>query len=61
MSTITVAASVIIIGAFYYFLPDFFPIIVAVVSGFWFKHLYLDKKDKKSIYIYFNLILIFKS
>jgi hypothetical protein len=47
MSTRTVAVSALILGAFYYFLPDLFPIIVAVVGGSWLKHLYLDKRDKK--------------
>ncbi|CAB4385962.1 NADH-cytochrome b5 reductase 1 [Rhizophagus irregularis] len=49
ITTITVAVSVIILGGFYYFLPDFFPIIVAVVGGSWFKHLYLDKNKKKTV------------
>ncbi|GBC04426.1 hypothetical protein RclHR1_05680011 [Rhizophagus clarus] len=47
MTTTALAASVIILGSFYYFLPDLFPIIVAVVGGSWFKYLYLDRKDKK--------------
>lgn len=53
ITTITVAVSVIILGGFYYFLPDFFPIIVAVVGGSWFKHLYLDK-NKKSIFFFLS-------
>jgi len=48
MSTITVIVSAVILGGSYFFLPDLFPIIVAVVGGSWFKHLYLDKKDKKN-------------
>jgi len=39
--------SAVVLGAFYFFLPDLFPIMVAVVGGSWFKHYYLDRKEKK--------------
>src|SRR4051794_38709769 len=51
---IVASFSAVVLGVFYYFLPDVFPVMVAVVGGSWFKHLYLDKKQ--SILSFYNLI-----
>lgn len=51
INTITLASfSAAILCGFYYFLPEIFPIVVAVVGGTWFKHIYLDKKQRSVLH-----------
>jgi hypothetical protein len=50
---IVASFSAVILCGFYYFLPDVFPVMVAVVGGSWFKHLYLNNNKKQSISPFF--------
>ncbi|CAI2169529.1 12184_t:CDS:2 [Funneliformis geosporum] len=41
-----ISISVFALGGSYYFLPDIFPAIVALVAGSWIKYLYFDNKKQ---------------